>query len=216
MARVVNLDSLRSGDSAAARRIREAAVVEFARHGFEASTTRDIAAQAGLSAAAMYPHYRSKEELLYAISLDGHHRALEALRSADRAVSPPPERLKAVVAAFAEWQAEHSELARVVQYEIRSLSPAHHRHIVRLRRDTMDVLRQVLTAGTASGDFDSQPIEGVLLAISSLCVDVCRWFPSGRLREAHQVGNLYANLATRMVHHTADAPCNQAGDSLWP
>jgi AcrR family transcriptional regulator len=205
MARVVRLDSLRSEDSAAARRIREAAVAEFARHGYGASTTRDIAARAGLSAAAMYPHYRSKEELLYAISLDGHDRALGALRSADPAASSPPERLKAVVAAFAEWQAEHAELARVVQYEIRSLSPAHHRHIVRLRRDTTDVLRQILIAGTESRDFDAQPIDGALLAISSLCVDVCRWFPSGRLGDARQVGNLYANLAARMVRCTADA-----------
>ena len=204
MVGAVQPDSSRAGDSAAARRIREAAVAEFALRGYRATTTRGIAARAGLTAAAMYPHYRSKEELLYAISLDGHHRALDALRSADPAASPPPGRLKAVVAAFAEWQAEQSDLARVVQYEIGSLSPAHGRHIVRLRRDTMDVLRQILLAGTESGDFDAQPIDGVLLAISSLCVDVCRWFPSGRLRKPHQVGTLYADLAARMVHSTAD------------
>jgi AcrR family transcriptional regulator len=206
MARVMRPDTMRTGDSAAARRIREAGVAEFARHGYGASTTRDIAARVGLSAAAMYPHYRSKEELLYAISLDGHHGALQALRSADLPASPPLERLKAVVAAFAEWQAEHAELARVVQYEIRSLSPAHYRRIQRLRRDTVDILREILVVGSESEDFDAQPIDGVLLAISSLCVDVCRWFPSGRLREPRQVGNLYANLAARMVRRAADAP----------
>jgi hypothetical protein len=107
--------------------------------------------------------------------------------------------LKAVVTAFAEWQADNAELARVVQYEIRLLSPAHHRHIVRLRRDTMNVLRQILVVGHESGEFDAHPLDGLLLAISSLCVDVCRWFPSGDFREARQIGRLYADLAARMV-----------------
>jgi AcrR family transcriptional regulator len=179
--------------------MREAAVAEFARRGYGASTTRDIAARLGLSAAALYPHYRSKEELLYAIALDGHRGALLAVRSADDPAAEPGDRLRAVVATFAAWQARHRELARVVQYEIRSLTPSHYRAVARLRRETADVLRAVLEAGNERGDFDVRPVEGALLAVSSLCVDVCRWFPSRDLREPARVGELYAELAVRMV-----------------
>lgn len=188
-----------TSDCGTARRLQEAAVTEFARQGYDASSTRDIAARIGLSAAAMYPHYRSKEELLYVISLDGHRSALHALRAADPTAAPPPERLRAVVAAFAQWQAEHNALARVVQYEIRSLSPGHYREILLLRRDTMGVLQEILEAGCVTGDFEIQTIDGVLLAISSLCVDICRWFPSGTFHDARQLGKFYGELAAKIV-----------------
>ena len=45
----------------------------------------------------MYPHYRSKEELLYAIALEGHSSLLAALRRADDPAATFTERLHAVV-----------------------------------------------------------------------------------------------------------------------
>jgi AcrR family transcriptional regulator len=189
----------RAGDSAAARRLREAAVAEFATNGYAATTTREIAARLGLSAAAMYPHFRSKEALLYAISLDGHRGALTAVRDADVPLLPAEARLRSTVAAFATWQAENSALARVVQYEIRSLTPAHYRSIRRMRRDTVAVLTEILEVGIVAGAFTVESLDGAVTAISSLCVDVCRWFPSGSLRNPAQVGALYADLAVRMV-----------------
>jgi AcrR family transcriptional regulator len=147
----------------------------------------------------MYPHYGSKEELLYAISLAGHRAALAHVRGADDASLPPVQRLRSVVGAFARWQAENNALARVVQYEIRSLEPAHYRAIVRLRRETTAILADVLAAGRESGHFDRAAPDGVLLAISSLCVDVCRWFPSGSLNDPVRVGELYADLAVRIA-----------------
>ncbi|WP_309117844.1 helix-turn-helix domain-containing protein, partial [Saccharothrix sp.] len=56
-----------------------AAAAAFAGRGYHATTTRDIAAQAGMSPAAVYIHYRSKEDLLFQISRIGHRRALEML-----------------------------------------------------------------------------------------------------------------------------------------
>ena len=52
----------------APRRILLAAATAFAERGFRATTTRDIAALAGLSSAGLYVYFRSKEEVLYQIS----------------------------------------------------------------------------------------------------------------------------------------------------
>ena len=59
----------RTTDSAAAERIRRAAIEAFAESGYGGSSTRQIAKRLNMSATAMYPHYRSKEELLYAIAM---------------------------------------------------------------------------------------------------------------------------------------------------
>jgi hypothetical protein len=37
------------------------------------------------------------------------------------------------------------------------------------------------------------------MAISSLCVDVCRWFPSKKHSDAHKLGEFYAGIAERLV-----------------
>jgi AcrR family transcriptional regulator len=189
-------------DSPAARRMRDAAVVEFARNGYGPTTTRDIASRLGLSAAAMYPHYRSKEELLYAISLDGHRSVLAALRSAESPTDSPTDRLRAVVSTFARWQAEHHDLARVVQYEIRSLTAPHYGQIVRLRNEVMHVLRDVLRDGIDGAAFNPAPVEELTTVLSSMCVDVCRWFPTGPFRNAEHVADYYGNLAVAIVSAT--------------
>src|SRR5919197_4507387 len=97
----------RAADSAAAERMRRAAIEAFAESGYGGSPTRQIAKRLNMSATAMYPHYRSKEELLYAIALEGHSSLLAALKRADDAAASFTERLRAVVAAFASWHAEN-------------------------------------------------------------------------------------------------------------
>jgi AcrR family transcriptional regulator len=67
-------------------RLLEAAVTAFAEKGFHGTTTRDIAGAAGMSPAAVYVHHRSKEELLFLISREGHQQALDVVRDA----RPPP------------------------------------------------------------------------------------------------------------------------------
>lgn len=186
-------------DSAAAERIRRAAIEAFAEAGYGGTSTREITKRLGMSATAMYPHYRSKEELLYAISLQGHRAALEVLQGADDPGAGHLERLRAVVAAFAGWQAEQRQVARVVQYELHALTPSHYREITALRRQTSDVIAAIVRGGTESGEFDIDDPDDVVLAISSLCVDVCRWFPSTRHRDPERLAQTYADLAARLV-----------------
>ena len=87
----------RAADSAAAERMRRAAIEAFAESGYGGSSTRQIAKRLNMSATAMYPHYRSKEELLYAIALEGHSSLLAALKKADDPAAGFPQRLRAVV-----------------------------------------------------------------------------------------------------------------------
>src|SRR6478609_12067846 len=82
----------RAADSAAAERMRRAAIEAFAESGYGGSSTRQIAKRLNMSATAMYPHYRSKEELLYAITLEGHGSLLATLRATDDPTAPCAER----------------------------------------------------------------------------------------------------------------------------
>lgn len=201
---MVNTSSDRSPETAAAARIRRAAIEAFAESGYAGTSTRAITGQLGMSATAMYPHYRSKEELLFAIASEGHRQVLDHMRAAgaDAAAEPGAtwtSRLRAVVAGFASWQARESRLARVVQYEMRSLSREHFHELAAIREETTAVVADLVSGGIDAGEFGVATADDAVLAIMSLCVDVCRWFPARGYREPDAVGEVYANLAASLV-----------------
>ncbi|TCO35994.1 TetR family transcriptional regulator [Kribbella steppae] len=182
---------------AAARRLLTGAIDAFAERGFQATTTRDIASRAGMSPAALYVHYPSKERLLFEISLYGHRAALDVLRNADQG-SSPADRLRGMISAFTAWHAEHHTIARVVQYELAALTPEHLAEVAAIRRAISSQLEQVLTDGIRDGSFAVSDLPGTTLAVLSLAIDVARWYTSHR-GDPEALGTLYADLAHRMV-----------------
>lgn len=183
----------------AARRLLVAAVEAFAERGYHATTTRDIAGRAGMSPAALYIHYKTKEELLHRISRIGHDKALEILDTAATGPGSAAERLDAAVRSFVRWHAAHHTTARVVQYELDALAPEHRSDIVALRRQSDAAIRRILADGVAAGEFFVPDVPGTTLAVLSLCIDVARWFSADGRRTPDEVGALYAGLVLRMV-----------------
>lgn len=183
----------------AARRLLVAAVDAFAERGYHATTTRDIAGRAGMSPAALYIHYKTKEELLHRISRIGHDRALSVLEAAADSEGTAAERLARAVRSFVRWHAERHTTARVVQYELDALGPEHRTEIVELRRRSDAVVRRIIGEGVAAGEFDVPDVPGTTLAVLSLCIDVARWFNAQGSRTPDEVGELYADLVLRMV-----------------
>ncbi|MEZ7004689.1 TetR/AcrR family transcriptional regulator [Streptomyces sp. AD55] len=183
----------------AARRLLVAAVEAFAERGYHATTTRDIAGRAGMSPAALYIHYKTKEELLHRISRIGHDRALSILRTAAGGEGGAAERLADAVSSFVRWHAGRRTTARVVQYELDALGPEARAEILALRRQVDAEVRGIVEDGVASGEFDVPDVQGTTLAILSLCIDVARWFNIEGPRTPDEVGALYAGLVLRMV-----------------
>ena len=183
----------------AARRLLVAAVEAFAERGYHATTTRDIAGRAGMSPAALYIHYKTKEELLHRISRIGHDKALEILRAAAAGDGTAAERLADAVRSFVRWHAERHTTARVVQYELDALGPEHRAEIVELRRESDAAVRGIIDEGVAAGEFDVPDVPGTTVAVLSLCIDVSRWFNVQGRRTPDEVGALYADLVLRMV-----------------
>ncbi|MFY1676242.1 MULTISPECIES: TetR/AcrR family transcriptional regulator [unclassified Streptomyces] len=193
----------------AARRLLVAAVEAFAERGYHATTTRDIAGRAGMSPAALYIHYKTKEELLHRISRIGHDRALEILRAAAGREGAASERLADAVGSFVRWHALRRTTARVVQYELDALGSEARAEIVALRRRCDAEILGIIEDGVAAGEFAVADPRGTTLAVLSLCVDVARWFNPEGPRSPDEVGALYADLVLRMVR--AESPVAVGG-----
>jgi AcrR family transcriptional regulator len=186
--------------SAATRaRLREAAVDAFARHGFYGTSTRDISAAAGVSSAALYVHFESKEELLYDISLAGHEDTLALVRSVVGVVSEPAEQLRRVMYELSVQHAHKSKRARIVNYELTALSDEHQAAIRSLRREIAAEMRQILDAGVASGSFHTVNSRIVATALLSLAIDIARWFRPDGPMTPDAIGQEYSDMALRLA-----------------
>src|SRR5262245_60640934 len=100
-----------------AKALLSSAVLCFAASGFQATTTRDITGKIGISSAALYVHFESKEEVLYEIVRTGHIRVLEDLRQLP-ADEDARASLRRLVATFVSWHARHHTVGRICQYEL--------------------------------------------------------------------------------------------------
>jgi AcrR family transcriptional regulator len=183
----------------AALRLMEAAADAFAAKGFHATTTRDIASRAGLSPAGVYVHFASKEDLLFQLSREGHEAARDMLVSAAKAAASPTESLRAIMRVFSQWHAEHFRVARIVQYEFQNLTPEHREAVLGLRKEIDSVVRDVLTAGVASGEFIVTDVPDTALALLSMAVDVARWYDPDIRRTPEAIGLTYGELGLRLV-----------------
>jgi AcrR family transcriptional regulator len=102
-----------------------AAAQLFRRKGFAATTTRDIAAAAGIQSGSPFYHFKSQEALLYAVMEEGMHSALARQRAAVVApVVGPAARspiAHLVQAHFDVLLGPGSDFVPVMLYESRSL-----------------------------------------------------------------------------------------------
>lgn len=119
--------SIKTGQSARRPSDRKAQILVaatrcFHQAGYDATSMEDIAAEVGITAAAMYRHFRGKQELLSRVLLD----ALDTFAAAvDQA-----EDLEQLLRAMAGFSLEHRSLPLLLERETRSLPPEDQRAVL--------------------------------------------------------------------------------------
>lgn len=183
----------------AQRRLFDAAIEVFAEHGYGGTRTRDIAAKADRSPAAVYVHHSSKEELLFAISERTQRSALAHLQAVYDAHSDPVGRVHAMVMEFSLWHLENIQAARVTQYEMHALTPEHRAVVIAQRREFHRLMRTALEAGIRAGAFEVADLHRTTHSLLALGIDLIRWFDPGVDPDKVSIARHNADLAIRMI-----------------
>jgi AcrR family transcriptional regulator len=172
----------------------------FASNGYHATTTRDISAGVGLSPAALYVHFSSKELVLFEIIRAAHQSALAYIQDpvVDEAADDV-SRLHVMMSRYTEWHARHHVAARVSQYELAGLTAEHYDEIMQLRQQTNEVFRDAVERGVKSGAFAAVDVNRVVRGMLSLSIDLIRWYRLNGPDSPEQMGEFYAELALKMV-----------------
>jgi AcrR family transcriptional regulator len=187
------------GGGPAEARIRDVSTRLFARRGFQATGIRDIAAEAGVTTAALYHYVGAKEELLVAIMRDVMDPLIEEAQRIAATDQRPDERLAALVSQHVRFHATQQLATLVADTEIRSLSPAERDEVV-ARRDAYEAIwRKVIAEGIADGTFRVEDAWIATIALLQMCTGIAHWYrPTGSLT-LDQLTRRYVDLAHSML-----------------
>ncbi|WP_189491662.1 TetR/AcrR family transcriptional regulator [Streptomyces antnestii] len=195
----------RGNTGAGARRpgrqvIIDAAVRCFYEHGYDGSSVRDITQEAGVTAAALYHYYTSKQDLLMEIITRFMANSIERTEEALRRAGPDPvARLFAAAQSHVLWNASDVASSFIVNSEIRSLDDANReRHIA--QRDTLQrMFDECVQDGCDQGVFAAPWPREASRAVVVMCTFVARWYrPSGPL-SPDEIAWRYGHMALSLV-----------------
>jgi len=180
-------------------RVHRAALRLFATHGFEATGIRKIAEDSGITVASLYHYVGTKEDLLERMMAESMTALLTPARELEDQVADPAGRLSALVDLHVRRHAEHAQLCRVGDTELRSLSGQRRARIVSLRDEYQAIWEQALAAGVSAGAFAVPDVKVAALALVQMCTGVAHWYsPGGRLR-LDAISAAFVTMAIAMV-----------------
>jgi AcrR family transcriptional regulator len=159
-----------------------AAAVLFRSQGFAATTTRDIAAAAGMQSGSPFYHFKSKDALLFAVMQEGMHAALARQRAALPATAKqsPQAQLRGLVQThFQVLLGPDSDFIPVMLYESRSLNSDQRAALSALQSEYEALWTPVLAALHASGALRAPVGLARLLILGALNWSV-QWFDPGK------------------------------------
>ena len=179
-------------------RIRDAALKLFARHGFAAVSMRQIAAEVGVQAGALYLYTPDKETLLFDL-LKAHMDDLLAAWDADDPGGGPVARLEGFVRFHIRFNLERPDAVFLSYMELRNLGAANFAAIEALRKIYETRLETILRDGQGAGDFALPDTKIATLAIISMLTGVNTWYREGGRLSRAAVGDLYWDMVRKSV-----------------
>jgi len=180
--------------------ILKAAIAVMAEHGYHGTSVRDIAERAGLSPAALYYHFTSKQDVLATLMERGIERLLTRTRAAlADAGEAPADRLCAIVEVQVLFHLERQAATLLGTTELRALEePSRGKHKAK-RLEQQRLFDEVVEEGVAQGAFTTTLPQEAARAIVVMCTGVAGWFsPRGKLSR-QEVVQRYQRLALDMV-----------------
>ena len=179
-------------------RVRAAALRLFARDGFGAVSMRQIAAELGLQAGALYRYTPDKQALL-ADLMESH---LTELLAAHDTLPPCPDPMAALeqfTRFHIRFHAARADAVFLAYMELRALSAENFARIESLRRSYEARLEAILQAGVRAGAMHLPDTRLASFALIAMLTGVNTWYREGGRLSLAEVEAMYCDMVRKAV-----------------
>jgi len=172
----------------------------FAKHGYEGTSISMIAAETGLTKAALYHHFEGKEALFRICFRSGIDELIEEVEAAlSTAGSDPVERLRTFMLATAarfERKQESWAISAAIFWATRSLMAR--AELVRRRDHFENLLKSIIQAGIDNGSFrDDLDVSLTGKFLMSVINQMPRWYHKDGKYQAVEIVSMYLDTFIR-------------------
>jgi len=180
----------------------------FAERGYDGTSLRDIATEAGVTKAALYHHFPNKSELYRKIAVDGMRDLYEAARGAVLAHESPLAKLRAFMRASAEYfEANRDQWLANSSAFWHTHDPGPRSATVEYRDAYEHLLRKCIDDGIAQGEVE--PCVNAALAAKLLLSGIthlARWYTPAGSMTAAQIIDEFVNMTLAGIERKAARP----------
>ena len=174
----------RPKDPSLRTRLLVAAAGEFSEHGFAGASMTAIGSRAGVTKGGVYFHFRSKEELFFAV-IDEWNSGLRSVLRHREPSADGADQVRACIAAFLDFHFRHPETAgllRVVATEMQDHFTAQVREdLGSALRALRARMRELLAIGSRDGTvFTTDPAQAAFLLAAGVEGVIQQWLASSR------------------------------------
>lgn len=180
--------------------VRAAALKLFAQSGYAAVSMREIAAEVGLRAGALYLYTPDKQTLLFDLMHD-HMTSLLAAWEAVPKARTAAARLEQFTAFHIDFHIDQPDAVFLAYMELRNLDPDNFAAIEALRGAYENKLESILTEGHAEGAFDVTDTRVTTMALIAMLAGIHVWYRDGGRLDRDHIHALYNKLVQRTVAH---------------
>lgn len=191
--------------SESAQRVLDAALQLFAEHGFEGTSLQQIADRLGVTKAAVYYHFRSKDDLLAALVGPAFDELGGVLAEAE-ALPPGPARRKLTLGSFVDYLLRHRSTAAWMSRDAAAMT----RPVVWERSRDIEHRLNALLAVDEGDRVDRLWTRVLLAAVSNAALDQADadedWLRAEIAEVAAHLGAGYRAARRRQTAASAPAP----------
>jgi len=128
----------------------------FSQHGYKEVSIRDIAQACGMTNAALYYHFKNKEDLFLAMLQRDHEQMLVALREAANGPGDLREDLKRLVAQYAAITCKRRQSFQTLRRDLSNVEAVRgHKLFAEMRSSFLRPLENRLAQAQADGEIQS-------------------------------------------------------------
>lgn len=179
-------------------RVHDAALRLIARYGYAAVSMRQIAAEVGVQAGALYNYTTDKQSLLFDL-MESHMQGLLAALDAADLDGDALTRLEGFTRFHIRFHLPRSDQVFVSYMELRNLSDVNFKKIEALRRRYEDALEDILRAGEAEGSFAVPDTRVTAMALIALLTGISGWYRKGGRLSTDRIEAIYWELVRKAV-----------------
>lgn len=179
-------------------RVQGAALRLIARHGYAAVSMRQIAAEVGVQAGALYNYTPDKQSLLFDLMKSHMSDLLDALAQANLC-GDALAKLEGFTQFHIRFHLPRSDQVFVSYMELRNLSDSNFSTIEAMRRAYEDALEDILCTGVAEGTFAVRDTRVTTMAMIAMLTGLNNWYRDDGRLETAKIEAIYWDLVRKSV-----------------